>query len=95
MADSDQPETSKFKGENAMDDVRQRLSDMMVKEMLAEIDADTIRRFKRGERIVQTEHGPVWTYFVDANNKVVDENGFLLDNDGNPTSQRGTFTSGV
>jgi predicted GNAT family acetyltransferase len=78
-----------------MDDARQQLSDMMVKDMIAEIDADTIRRYKLGQRIVQTEHGPEWTYFVDANNKVVDQNGFLLDNEGCPTGQRGTFTSGV
>lgn len=78
-----------------IDDIRQQLSDTMIREMNAEIDRDTIRRFRNGERIVQTEHGPVWTYFVDANNKVVDENGYLLDNDGCPTGQLGTFTSGV
>lgn len=67
----------------------------MIREMLAEIDADTIRRYRRGERIIQTEWGPQWTYFVDANNKVVDENGFRLDNDGCPTQERGTFRDNI
>ena len=92
---SDQQATSRFRGENAEDDIRQLLSDVMIREINEEIDRDTLRRFGLGQRIVQTEHGPVWTYFVDANNKVVDESGILLDNDGNSTGQRGTFNSGV
>ncbi len=80
-------------GSEAQDtvDIRQQLSDMMIRDMNAEIDRDTIRRFRLGQRIIQTEYGPEWTYFVDANNKVVDENGFRLDNDGCPTHERGTF----
>ena len=74
-----------------MEDIEKQLFDAHIREMNAEIDRDTILRYTRGERIIQTQHGPVWTYLVDANNKVVDEKGFLLDNNGQPTAQRGSF----
>ena len=73
-------------------DVRQQLSDTIIKEMLAEIDADTIKRYRRGERLIPTtDGGHVWSYLVDSMNRVVDQNGYLLDNEGNPTPQLGTF----
>lgn len=52
-------------------DARQRLSDIMIREMNAEIDADTIQRFNRGDRLIRTEHGPEWVYLVDQNNRHV------------------------
>ncbi len=76
----------------AINDIRQQLSDAAIKDMLSEIDADTIKRFSRGERLLPLEGGGhVWSYLVDANNKLVNEHGYLLDNDGNPTQQLGTF----
>ena len=56
-------------------DIRQILSDMAIKEMLAEIDADTIRRYERGHRCVPGPNGPEWVYYVDDNGQHVDEKG--------------------
>ena len=48
---------------------------MAIKEMLAEIDADTIRRYERGHRCVPGPNGPEWVYYVDDNGQHVDEKG--------------------
>lgn len=60
-------------------DVREVMRDEIIREMLAEIDRDTFRRLRNGERIVDGPHGPEWVYFVNRDGKVVDENGKLLD----------------
>jgi len=52
-------------------DIRQQLSNTMIREMNAEIDADTIRRFNNGERLIRTETGPEWIYVVDENNQMI------------------------
>lgn len=54
-------------------DIRQQLHDEMVREMNAEIDRDTIRRFNNGERLIRTETGPQWVYVVDENNRVIED----------------------
>jgi hypothetical protein len=54
-----------------INDVRQRLADEMIREMNAEIDRDTIRRFNNGERLIRTETGPEWVYVVDENGKMI------------------------
>lgn len=51
--------------------IQQQLFEIMIREMNAEIDADTIRRFNRGERLICTEHGYEWVYVVDENNQQI------------------------
>jgi len=47
-------------------DIRQTLSDKLAREINAEIDADTIKRHRRGERLVPDGRGSYeWVYIVD------------------------------
>ena len=59
-------------------DVRQILSDQAIRELVAEIDANTMNRIGKGQRLVQTENGLEWCYFVRADGRPVDEDGNLL-----------------
>jgi hypothetical protein len=43
----------------------------MIREMNAEIDRDTIRRWNDGHRLIRTETGPEWVYVVDENNRQI------------------------
>lgn len=53
--------------------------DAEIRSINAEIDADTFRRFARGERLVPDgQGGYAWAYIVDAQGRVVDENGNVL-----------------
>ncbi len=49
-------------------DIRQMLSDMAIKDMLAEIDADCIRRWQAGQRIINGE----WVYPSEEQKKFLD-----------------------
>jgi len=61
-------------------DIREELANNCIKEMLAEIDADTIRRYKLGQRLLPVQGGGhEWFYIVNSDGKVVDENGKILD----------------
>lgn len=49
-------------------DIRQQLSDMAIRDIHAEIDADTIKRWSRGERLIPDGRGSYeWVLFVDSN----------------------------
>ena len=62
---------------------RQQLSDALIKEMLEEIDRDTIARYNMGQRLLPDPlGGHTWFYITDGNGKVIDsekldENGRL------------------
>ena len=61
-------------------DYRQQLADSLVKEMLEEIDADTIRRYNLGQRLLPVGSSYEWFYIVDEKGNVIlntDENGRL------------------
>ena len=59
--------------------IRQKLADKMIKEMLAEIDADTMKRLRNGQQLLQREDGSWdWFYIVNKDGKVVDKDGNLF-----------------
>ena len=61
------------------EDYRQQLADSLVKEMLDEIDADTIRRYKLGQRLLRVGSYE-WFYIVEDKGNIIlntDENGRL------------------
>lgn len=60
-------------------DIRQELSDAMIREVNAEIDIVTFRMFDRGERIILTESGPEWVHVVDADDRLITDPSRLKD----------------
>ena len=65
-----------FQGKMCMEhgDEWQKLSDKLIRELNDEIDTNTIKRYKRGERLIGTNHGYEWVYVVDQNgNQITDD----------------------
>lgn len=53
-------------------DIRQVLSDNAIADFHAEVDADTIKRYMRGHRIVPDGRGGYeWVHFVDDNGNLL------------------------
>ena len=53
-------------------DIRQQLADDMAREMIADIDRETIKRLNMGQSLVPDGRGGYeWAYVVDANGNPV------------------------